>query len=55
MFGFGTGELLLVCCIMLLLFGKRVPGAMRALGESYRSFRQGVEDKGVGENQNLLS
>lgn len=55
MFGFGMGELLLVCSIMLLLFGKRIPGVMRSLGECANSFRKGMIDEEISENQNLIS
>lgn len=42
MFGFGIGELLLVSLILLLLFGRRLPGTMKSLGESLRGFREGM-------------
>ena len=50
MFGFGTSELLLVSFIAFLLFGKRLPGAMKSLGQSVHSFKQGLAD-----DQKLLS
>ena len=43
MFGFGGWELLLLLAIILLLFGKRIPGAMRSLGEGLREFKRGVQ------------
>ncbi len=49
MYGFGMGELLVVSLIALLLFGKRLPATMKSLGESFRSFRDGMN-----EGQNLL-
>lgn len=45
MFGFGTGELLLVSFIVLLLFGSRLPSVMKSLGESFRSFKQGMHEE----------
>lgn len=47
MFGFGIGEFLLVFSIVCLLFGKRIPAAMRtmgsSIGDSFRSFQQGLQ------------
>ncbi len=41
----GIPELLIVCVIVLLLFGKRLPGVMRSLGKTIVEFKKGV--KGV--------
>jgi len=48
MFGFGPLELLIVAGIMLLLFGKRLPGVMRSLGKSIVEFKKGV--KGIEDD-----
>ncbi len=48
MFGFGPLELLIVAGIMLLLFGKRVPGVMHSLGKSIVEFKKGV--KGIEDD-----
>ncbi len=49
MFGFGGGlEWLIVAGIVLLLFGKRVPGVMRSLGKSIVEFKKGV--KGIEDD-----
>lgn len=53
MFGFGTGELLLVSFIMLLLFGKRLPGVMKSLGQSVNSFRQGMQEETVDDQHRI--
>ncbi len=50
MFGLGTGELLLVLLILLLLFGAtKLPKLSRSIGESARELRKGMngepEDK----------
>ncbi len=45
MFGLGTPELLLVSFVVLLLFGKRVPAVMKSIGQSVRSFRDGMQDE----------
>ena len=49
MFGFGGGyEWLIVAFIVLLLFGKRLPGVMRSLGKSIVEFKKGV--KGIEDD-----
>lgn len=44
----GSGELLLILCLVLLLFGgKRLPELAKSLGKGIREFKkatQGVED-----------
>ena len=41
----GMGELLIICLIVLLLFGgKKIPELMRGLGEGVRSFKEGVNN-----------
>ena len=41
----GMGELLIICLIVLLLFGgKKVPDLMRGLGKGVRSFKEGVNN-----------
>jgi sec-independent protein translocase protein TatA len=49
MFGFGGGyEWLIVAFIVLLLFGKRLPGVMRSMGKSIVEFKKGV--KGIEDD-----
>ena len=44
MFGMSGGyELLIVAAIVLLLFGKRLPGVMRSLGTSIVEFKKGIK------------
>ena len=45
MFGFGTPELLIFLAIILILFGKRIPGAMRSLGSGLREFKTGLQSE----------
>ena len=40
----GIPELIIFGVIILLLFGKRLPGAMRSLGSSVTAFRQGTKE-----------
>ncbi|MCX4332868.1 MAG: twin-arginine translocase TatA/TatE family subunit [Paramuribaculum sp.] len=41
----GMGELLVICLIVLLLFGgKKIPELMRGLGKGVRSFKEGVNN-----------
>ena len=42
MFGLGTGELLIVGVVVLLLFGSRLPSVMRSLGKGVVEFKKGV-------------
>jgi sec-independent protein translocase protein TatA len=44
MFGFGLPEMAIVAVVILLLFGNRLPGAMRSLGRSVVEFKKGVRD-----------
>jgi sec-independent protein translocase protein TatA len=40
----GVVELLIVGIIILVLFGKRLPGLMRSLGSSVVEFKKGVNE-----------
>lgn len=43
MFGLGTGELVILLVIVLLLFGaKRIPQLGESLGKSIKSFKKGL-------------
>jgi len=43
-FGFGGLELAVVGGIALLLFGNRLPGAAKSLGQSFTAFKTGLKD-----------
>lgn len=45
MFGLGTPELLIFAVIILVLFGKRIPGAMRSIGQGIHEFKKGISDQ----------
>lgn len=43
--GIGTQELLIICVIVLLLFGgKKIPELMKGLGKGVKSFKDGMND-----------
>jgi sec-independent protein translocase protein TatA len=44
MFGIGTTELMICMVICLILFGNRLPGVMKSLGQSAKSFRDGINE-----------
>lgn len=43
-FGVGPMELIFVALIVLLLFGNRLPGVMRSLGQSITEFKKGTRE-----------
>ena len=40
----GPMEMVIVLVIVLLLFGNRLPGAMKSLGQSFVAFKKGVKE-----------
>ncbi|MCA9033710.1 MAG: twin-arginine translocase TatA/TatE family subunit [Planctomycetaceae bacterium] len=40
----GGSELIIVAFIALLLFGNRLPGAMKSLGQSFVAFKKGMKE-----------
>ena len=41
----GTGEIVVIAVVVLLLFGgKKIPELMKSVGKGVRSFRKGVKD-----------
>lgn len=44
-FNIGTGEVVVLVFLVLLLFGgKKIPELMRGIGKGVRNFRQGMND-----------
>ena len=42
---FGTGEIIIIVFVVLLLFGgKKIPELMKGLGKGVRSFKQGMNE-----------
>jgi sec-independent protein translocase protein TatA len=41
--GIGTMELAIICVVVLLLFGHRLPSVMRSLGSGIVEFKKGVK------------
>jgi sec-independent protein translocase protein TatA len=46
MFGFGVWEILVVGVVALLIFGKRIPGLARSLGQGVVGFKEGLSGSG---------
>jgi len=43
--GIGTGEIILVAVVILLLFGgKKIPELMKGLGKGIKNFKDGMKD-----------
>lgn len=53
MFGLGTPELVILALIVLLLFGSRLPSAMKSLGMSVNSFKKGMNETEEEEQDRL--
>ena len=44
-FNLGTGEIILIVAVILLLFGgRKIPELMRGLGKGVKSFKQGMNE-----------
>ena len=52
MFGLGTTEILVIAIIVLLLFGgKKIPELMNGLGKGVKSFKDGMKDINVDDEE----
>jgi sec-independent protein translocase protein TatA len=41
-FGIGQTELIILCIVILILFGHRLPSVMFSLGKGIKDFKQGL-------------
>ncbi|MDO9634980.1 MAG: twin-arginine translocase TatA/TatE family subunit [Paludibacter sp.] len=45
LFALGTGEIILIALVVLLIFGgKKIPELMRGLGKGVSQFKKGIKD-----------
>lgn len=45
LFNLGTGEIIIIAIIILLLFGgRKIPELMRGIGKGVRNFKDGLND-----------
>jgi TatA/E family protein of Tat protein translocase len=52
--GLGTPELVIIVLVIFLLFGAtRLPQLAKALGQSKKAFREGIEEGERGEDRKL--
>ncbi len=42
--GIGTGEVLIVLVVAVILFGRNLPQVARSIGQSYQQFRKGLSE-----------
>ncbi|MEZ6124541.1 MAG: twin-arginine translocase TatA/TatE family subunit [Planctomycetaceae bacterium] len=50
-FGLGGAELAVLAVIVVVLFGNRLPGAAKSLGQSFSMFKKGLKE-GAEEDEN---
>jgi sec-independent protein translocase protein TatA len=55
MLGFGVWEVLAFTLIVLLLFGKRLPGVMRSLGAGVTEFKRGIHEGSAESSSESLN
>ncbi|HZL88210.1 MAG TPA: twin-arginine translocase TatA/TatE family subunit [Pirellulaceae bacterium] len=50
-FGIGQTELIIVCIVVLILFGHRLPSVMFSLGKGIKDFKKGINTQDDDEGQ----
>ena len=52
MFGLGSGELIILTAVLVLLFGaKKIPELARSIGEAARQIKKGFSEEGLDEKK----
>ncbi|MCP4788256.1 MAG: twin-arginine translocase TatA/TatE family subunit [Fuerstiella sp.] len=51
MFGLGGPEVAIFAVIVLVLFGNRLPGAAKSLGQSFSAFKKGIKEGSEDEEE----
>jgi sec-independent protein translocase protein TatA len=51
MFGIGSTELIIVCIVVLILFGHRLPSVMFSLGKGIKDFKKGINAEDEDDEQ----
>lgn len=49
--GIGQTELIIVCIVILILFGHRLPSVMFSLGKGIKDFKKGINAQDEDEGQ----
>lgn len=47
----GWPEMLIICAVLLLLFGNRLPSVMRSMGKGISEFKRGIHDPDTSTTQ----
>lgn len=55
MFGLGPMELVVVGMIGVLLFGNRIPGVARSIGQSIKEFKRGASEIETDVQQSAIA
>lgn len=49
--GIGQTELIIICIVILILFGHRLPSVMFSLGKGIKDFKKGINTEDVDDAQ----
>jgi sec-independent protein translocase protein TatA len=53
MFSGGPWEIIIIALVVLLLFGSRLPGAAKSLGQSFVAFKKGIKEGAEDDGDKL--